>query len=52
MTRLIAPLALLATSTAAQAHTTGIPHVDGAPAVAWALALILFAGLVALFAQR
>ncbi|MEM9426269.1 MAG: hypothetical protein AAGA06_06165 [Pseudomonadota bacterium] len=51
MKRLLSALAPLTSATAAQAHTTGIPH-EGDHGVAWALALILFAGLVALFAER
>lgn len=51
MIRLLTALALMTSATAAQAHTTGIPH-DGDHGVAWALALIVFAGLVALFAER
>lgn len=43
---------LLATATAAKAHPASVPHVDGSNAVGWALALILFCGFVALFAER
>ncbi len=52
MKRAITLFMLFATATAAKAHPASVPHVDGSNAVGWALALILFCGLVALFAER